>query len=264
MSALLTALNPGDLVVPFLLLAFLLLVILTLRLRRGRLVVRLRPLHGARMLQMLTGRAVEEGRMVHLTLGTGRLGEATAAETLMGLAALDWLAGQASRANTGPLVTSADPAAALVAQDQLRVGAAQACTERSRSKGWQALDRARFIAPDPAAYGAGTRALMAREAQHLNTLLGHFGDEYLLLAAEHPAGAAPISAPVVAGSARLETLPQIALTAEHSFLGEELFAVGAYLACWPSHLAALLLQDTARVVIVVVILVGALLRTVGG
>ncbi|HBY96669.1 MAG TPA: hypothetical protein DEP84_22445, partial [Chloroflexi bacterium] len=144
----------------------------------------------------------------------------------------------------------------LIAQDQLRGGDIE--------RGWRTLDDARFIAPDPAAYSAGTRGLMAREAQHLNALLGHFGDEYLLLAAERPAGAAPIDRPAVAGSARLETLPQITLTAEQSFLGEDLFALGAYLACWPSHVAALVVQDSARLLIVIVILGGALLRTLGG
>lgn len=249
-------LNPSELIVPLLLLlAFLLLALITIRLQRGSLVVRMRPLPGIQTLQLLAGRAVEEGRTLHLGLGTGRLAGATAAETLIGLSVLDWLAAQAARTSTAPLVTTADPAALLIAQDQLRAGDVE--------RGWQTLDDARFIAPDPAAYGIGTRGLMAREAQHLNALLGHFGDEYLLLAARLPTETVHVNRPAIAGSARLETLPQIALTAERSFLGEELFALGAYLACWPSHVASLLVQDGARAVIVVVILVGALLRTLG-
>lgn len=239
-----------------LLIAFCVLSILTFRIARGQLSVRLRASGGASALRQLPGRAIEEGQTVHLGLGTGRLDGVGAAETLAGFIVLDWLAEQAARTGQRTLVTTADPAAALIAQDQLRAGDIQ--------RGWRALRDSRFIAPDPAAYGIGARGVASHEAPRLGALFGHFGDEYLLLAAEQPAGASPLSRPVVVGSARLETLPQIVLTADQSLPGERLFTVGATLACLPAHVASLVLQDGVRVVLVVAILVGVLVRTLGG
>lgn len=228
--------------------AFLLLAVLTALLQRGWLVLRLRPLRAGAALQELRSQAIEEGRRVHLGLGSGRLGEPTTVETLAGLAILDWLAADTAVSGQAPIATSADPASALLAQDRGERGDVDA----------------RFIAPDPVAYGLGARGAVAREERHANVLLGHFGDEYLFLAGEQPAGASPVAHPTAAGSTRLETLPQIALTTDGSLVGEELFAAGAYTAGWPSHLASLLLQDLARIAIAVVILVGALLGWRGG
>jgi hypothetical protein len=228
-------------------------VIALWRLQRGQLEVTLRPLPGIQTLPLLAGRAVEEGSALHLALGTGRLNSASAAETLMGLATLDELATQAARTGRAPIVTTADPIAMLVAQDQLRAGDAE--------RGWRRLDNARFLAPTPDAYGLGTRGMMARENLGMNVLLGHFGDEYLFLAAEHPSGGTNIRAPQIAGTARIESLPLVYLTSEYPLLGEELFAIGAYLGRWPSHLASLLAQDGGRLAIVAAIIVGALWRT---
>nr|MBA3530550.1 hypothetical protein [Ardenticatenales bacterium] len=46
-------------------------------------------------------------------------------------------------------------------------------------------------------------------------------------------------------------------------IGEEIFALGAYIGQWPSHLASVLLQDVGRIVVLLAIMVGVVLRTVG-
>lgn len=225
------------------------------RIRKGTIGVTLRPLTGITTLRFLADRAVEEGSTLHLALGTGSLHGATAAESLMGLAVLDTLAAQAARTGQAPVVTTADPVAMLVAQDQLRAG--------DDARGWRTLDNARFVAPTSAAYGAGVRGMMGREALQLNALLGHFRDEYLFLAAEEPSGGKQMRRPQVAGTARLESLPLVHLTSQNPIIGEHFFALGAYLGRWPSHLAGLLAQRVARFLIAGLIVAGALLRTFG-
>jgi len=54
------------------------------------------------------------------------------------------------------------------------------------------------------------------------------------------------------------------LTADHTLVGEEVFAAGAYLSHWPAHLASLVLEDFVRLLIVGVILAGVILHTVLG
>lgn len=225
------------------------------RVLQHKLIVTLRPLPGIQSLRVLAGRAVEEGSVLHLALGTGQLNASSVAETLVGLAVTDELATQAARTGQAPVITTADPIAVVVAQDQLRAGDAE--------RGWRTLNNARFVAPTAAAYGTGTRGIISQERIRMNALLGHFGDEYLFLAAEQPSGGKDFRQPQIAGTARLETLPLVYLTSEHPVLGEHLFAVGAYLGRWPSHLASLMAQEAARIIIVAMIIVGTLLASLG-
>jgi hypothetical protein len=239
-----------------LLLAFMVVfAVAYLRLRRGARVPRLRPLPGAQTLPALAERALEEGRPVHLALGTGQVTHETSAETLMALVALDHMAASATRTGRIPVVTTADPAAHLLAADILAQG--------EPVRAWHARNQARFIAPDSAAYGAGTRGLIQREDLRLTAAIGYLGDEYLFLAAPAPGGGEAVAPPEVAATTRLESLPLLHLTVRKPLLGEETFALGAYLARLPADMAGVLLQDVARVVLVLAIVAGVILRSIG-
>lgn len=222
-----------------------------LRIERGGNAPPLRPLAQLPSLRTLTEEAVEEGRTLHLALGSGRLGEASAPQMLMGIVLLDEMVEQGLPFDKAPLVTTADPASQLLAADNLQ----RVAPERR--------EKARFLAPQSAAYGAAARGLIQREPLSRSLVAGHLGDEYLFLAAQAPDGGNPHAAPLIAATARLETLPLLPLTARHALLGEELFALGAYLGRWPGHLAGVLLQDVARVLLVLGILAGVLLRSLG-
>ncbi len=225
------------------------------RLARGARPPTLRPLLGGLTLQELRERAVEEGRPLHLTLGSGRLDDTTAAESLVGLALVDALAEQMLRFDHSPVVTTADPTSALVAEGMLRRGG-------SRRSG-RPCGRARFVAPQPIAYGAATRGMIQQEPRAITMVVGHVGEEFLLLATSPPDGGQPFAPPSVAATARLETLPLLHLAAPHPAIGEEIFALGAILGRWPAHLAGVLLQDAARIVLLLAIVVGVVLRSAG-
>lgn len=237
-------------------LAFIVLFfIIYVRLRRGGQHPSLRPLPGVESLRLLAERSIEEGREMHLALGTGRVTDSTTATTLMGLLLLDEMAEQAVRTNQIPIVTTADAPSQLLAADILSRGQVE--------RAWDTRPFARFVAPHASAYGAGTRGMMQRETLGLTAIIGHMGDEYLFLAAAQPDGGSTVYAPDVAGTTHIETLPLIHLTARTPLIGEEIFALGAYIGQWPSHLASVLLQDVARIVLLLVIVVGVILRTIG-
>jgi hypothetical protein len=239
-----------------LMLSFIILfLIIYFRLQRSGQIPALRPLPGVQSLRILAERSIEEGRAMHLALGTGRLTDSTTAATLMGLIVLDDMAEQSLRTNQLPIVTTADPVSQLLASDSLSRGVPE--------RVWRTRTFARFVAPQPSAYGAGTRGMMQRENLGLTAAIGYLGDEYLFLAAEQPNGGEPMYAPDVAATTHLETLPLIHLTARTPLLGEEIFALGAYISQWPSHLASVLLQDVGRIVVLLAIIVGVILRTIG-
>lgn len=236
-----------------LLIAFILIYV---RLQRGATLPVVRPLPALDALRSLTERAIEEGRATHIALGTGTLAGENAAETLVGLTAMSYLAEQARRANQIPIVTTADPAVQLLAGDVL------AAEETTRQR--EARDYARFVAPQAIGYGVGSRALMQEEQLGLTAVLGDIGDEYLYLAATHPGGGQHFYPPEVAGTTRPESLPLIQLTARNPLLGEELFAYGAYLGKSAQQWAGVMLQDAGRLVLVALVLIGAILATVLG
>ncbi len=252
MTPMLIALAPMVLLV-VLLITF---VIIYVRLQRGAALPVVRPLPALDALRSLTERAIEEGRATHIALGTGTLAGDKAAETLVGLTAMSYLADQARRANQIPVVTTADPAVQLLAGDVL------AQDEPTRHR--QARDYARFIAPQAIGYGVGTRALMQEEQLGLTAVLGDIGDEYLYLAATHPGGGQHFYPPEVAGTTRPETLPLVHLTARNPLLGEELFAYGAYLGKTTQQWAGVMLQDVARLLLVIIVVVGTILTTISG
>lgn len=252
MTPLFTAVAPISLLV-VLLLTF---VIIYVRLQRGATLPVVRPLPALDALRSLTERAIEEGRATHIALGTGTLAGDKAAETLVGLTAMSYLADQARRANQIPVVTTADPAVQLLAGDVL------AQDESTRQR--EARDFARFVAPQALGYGVGTRALMQEEQLGLTAVLGDIGDEYLYLAATAPGGGQHFYPPEVTGTTRPETLPLVQLTARNPLLGEELFAYGAYLGKTTQQWAGVMLQDVGRLLVVVIVLVGAILATIAG
>ncbi len=241
--------------------AFLLLFIPTLfffmaRARAGRRAGKplpLRPLAALEGLQSAIGRAAESGQSLHISLGSGAVGEASTAESLAGLLVLDYLAGEAATYDTHPIVTVASPTLLLAAQDRMR----RAFARQGAPANYDST-RVRMIAPDKAAYAAGAMDIVNHEPLSGNVLIGAFGDEYLL---PGEAGARK-RLPQTAGAADPNILPYIYATTDQPLLGEEIFAVSAYLDQQPAHLGSLIAQDWMRILLVIIIIAGAIIYSV--
>jgi hypothetical protein len=165
---------------------------------------------------------------------------------------LRYLANQAAKYGGPPVVSVADATALLAAQDEMR-HAFNTGGETGRLR----LNQVRMIAPQPTAYAAGVMGILSREGILANAMLGTFGDEYLLIGET----ARRKRIKQVVGTATVETLPFVYASADEPILGEETFAAGAYLTGQASHVASLLAQDWIRIVIVLAILVGVVLKT---
>src|SRR5512139_1970245 len=66
------------------------------------------------------GRAIESGRELHVSIGTGGVSGEDAATTLAGLALAEALATEAAASGIAPIVTTSDPVSALLAEDAVR------------------------------------------------------------------------------------------------------------------------------------------------
>lgn len=225
--------------------------------RRSRRSPDLRPIPAWEALRGLVGRATEEGKQVHLSLGRAGVG---GEETAVVSAALDvqrQLAREGAALELPPespalVVTVADPLLMLAAQDALY----RAHREWGHPGGYDST-QVQLIAPDPLAYAVGAQDRIEDERTAANVMVGHQGDEYLLLGET----GAQRDLLQVAGSDALNTQALMAATAGHVLVGEETFAAGAYLTRRPALVASLQVQDVLRAAVVIVILVGVILKS---
>ncbi|MBN1994908.1 MAG: hypothetical protein JW953_19595 [Anaerolineae bacterium] len=209
----------------------------------------LRRIHAFEALKGFTGRAIEAGRALHLSVGVGSVANQSTADSLAGLTVLDYLAEQGATTGVPPIVSMADPTVMLFAQNALR--AAHADDPEVAEEAYRQI---RWIAPQPAAYAAGVMSLMNIDETEANVLVGKFGDEYLLMGET----AARRGSGHIGGTSDPNTLPFIYASAEETLLGEEIYAAGAYLQQRPFHISSLVAQDTMRWLILLFILTGIL------
>jgi Domain of unknown function (DUF6754) len=227
----------------------------------------LRPIPAYDALKDLLARAAEAGETVHISIGTGGIGQAATADTTAGLYALEYLADRAAVSGTAPVVTVSDPTALPIAQDQLR--------RAYRRQGYpQEYDprQVRLVAPslnnNSVAYSAGVMDLLSHERVMANVMIGAFddyqtaislGDEFLLMGET----GARKDLFQVAGTSNPRALPFFYATISHPLLGEEIYAAGAYLGARRGHIASLLAQDTVRAMLVGGVVLAALARLLG-
>ncbi|MBI2939625.1 MAG: hypothetical protein HYY04_04235 [Chloroflexi bacterium] len=203
-----------------------------------------------RRLFRLADHAIEEGRSIHVSAGTGALGSPATADTLAGLVIVRDLARRAQAGGAPVIATSPDPMAHAVLR---RIGDSKSIGTPGAPVG------ARFIGPDAAAYGVSAAGIVGRSSVGASVLLGAFGDEYLLLSQ----GGRASGVPGVAGTGSPSAAPFVALTGEATLLGEELYTAGPLLGGTPGQLATLLAQDGIRLFAIAVIVFAAIARTLG-
>lgn len=201
----------------------------------------------------LMSQAVESGQSIHVSLGTGSISDATATTTLAGLAVLDYLAERGCGSGTPPVVTVADPLVLPAAQDSLR----RACSRQQGQK--YRGTQVEMVAPQPVIYALGASTRLDPGETAANVMLGSFGSEALLLA--EPGAQSGITQ--LAGTDNPRAMAMLQAAADDSVIGEELFAVPAYLSQSPAHLASLRAQDVLRLAIVGLILIASALALLG-
>ena len=199
-------------------------------------------------------RSVESGQRVHLSLGTGTLIGSESGPALAGLTALAQAAEVTLEADRPLVASSGDGSVMAASQDALR-GALGRMGASDRFR-WTS---ARMLGPTPFSYVATLPAVLDSERVAVHVLLGHFGNEGALAA---DMGARQHSF-VLAGTDSVPTQALFYATADHPLIGEETFAAGAYLGAGGMQRASLRVQDLLRLILIILIVAGTVLRTLG-
>ncbi len=237
-----------------LLLFFLIILLLTLLASRRRLASALRPIAAFDALEGQIGRAAESGQIIHISLGTGGIGGSDTIASLAGLSALTHLSEQGVATDTPPLVTVSNPTLLALTLNALR----QAYAKRGRSADFR-WTQVRLVSPSPMSYALGTMDILCHEPVLANVMLGAYGPEVALIA--HAGVESDLVQ--IGGSDDLSSLAILQANTDLVAIGEDLYAVGAYLERSPYKLAGLAAEDVARIMLITLIIVFVFLRVLG-
>lgn len=221
--------------------------------RQGVRNIGLREVEAWKQLPALIGAAVESGRRLHLSLGHGVLGQPDTATLLAGLNTVSQVAAVTVVSDKPPVITTADGATALLAQDLVR----QAYRQQNAAEQYRD-DAARVVGLSPFSFNGALTAVVRDEAVAGSVFIGSVGPEVALLTeAGRRAGA-----PTFAGSDNVAGQAVLFAAADQTLISEDVYSAGAYLGRMPAHVASLRAQDVMRWLIVGAMLAGILWTTV--
>ena len=225
------------------------LLIYTMRAKKGEQVY-IRKIAGIDAIEEAVGRSTEMGRPVLYVTGTEDINDI---QTIASLLVLGHVAKMVAEYDTEIKVANFFPITMTVAEDIVRQGYARAGRSDAHKP-----ENVMFISSEQFAYAAGINGIILRDRPATNIYLGKFFAESLILA---ETGYVTKSVQI-AGTAELAQLPFFVAACDYTLIGEELYAVGAYLSKDPRLIAMLKSADLLKLFFIGAILVGAIVATV--
>lgn len=229
------------------------LLLVTRKARTGKpLIIRMIP--EISRLRRALGLSVEAGSRVHIGLGNSPITDPASTTSLSGLNALYSLGQASSTSDHPPLATSGDGAFSLLSKEVLRAVSAETNTRDLFDP-----DHGALTGITPFSYAMGTLDRMRDPALQTNILVGNFGPEagFLTVRSEETGRF------TLAVSDSLVGQSVFYATCRDALIGEELFALPAYLAETPAHLVSLRIQDNLRLLVCLALIAGAILKVLG-
>jgi hypothetical protein len=210
-----------------------------------------RRIPGVDAIEEAIGRATEMGRPVLYIPGIQDIDDI---QTVAGLVILESVARLTARYETPITVPVSYPIPFTIAEEMVKGGYLHA----GRPDQYDPKS-VRFVSPEQFAYVASVTGIMMRDRPAAHIFMGSFYAESLLLAETGFA----TGAIQVAGTANVHQLPFFVVACDYTLIGEELYAAGAYLSGEPRLVGSLKGADLIKIVIIVVVVVGCALETMG-
>ncbi len=213
----------------------------------------LRPIPLYSRIRQLASHATESGSPLQVSLGSGQIGSEATPEAAMALTVFDYVARHAA--------TCAQPIHG-VSGDATLMAAAQGVLQNARQESGYPENYAgrecTFYGPDPLAYAAGAAGTFGADNHLALIALGEFGAEGLWLSE----ALADQATTRMGGTSDPSAAALMAASLDEAVIGEDVYAAGAYLHR-PSHLGSLAAQDILRLVIMLAIVVGVIMTSLG-
>jgi len=219
------------------------------RAKRGQEIT-IRRIAGLDAMDEAIGRATEMGRPVLYVPGIDEIKEI---QTIYSMMILRHVARKTAEYGTDLIVPVRDSIVMTFAEEAVKGG----CLDAGRPDAF-VKDNIRYLSNEQFAYCAGVAGIMARERPAANIMLGMFFAESLILAETgFLSGAIQ-----VAGTAKQHQLPFFVAACDYTIMGEEYFAVTAYLTREPNLLATIRAGDVIKIAAIVLLVLGIGLATV--
>ncbi|MEO0230446.1 MAG: DUF6754 domain-containing protein [candidate division WOR-3 bacterium] len=211
----------------------------------------IRKIAGLEAIDEAVGRSTEMGKPILYIMGLGYISDIP---TVASLAILKRVAAKAGEYNADVIVPCYDPIVMVAAQETVKEGFIEA--------GRPDLYRESniyYLTSDQFGYAAGVDGIMMRQRPGAVFLQGYFYAESLILAETgHSIGAIQIS-----GTTAVTQLPFFIASTDYTLIGEEMYAASAYLSRDPLSLGTIKGEDYLKMLIMIVILVGTILESIG-
>lgn len=205
-------------------------------------------------LRRAIGLAVEDGKGIHISLGKASLLLPSSTSAFIGLSTLHRLGQLSATSDHPPVATSGDGEIAILSQDVLHLAARDTNTSELYDP-----THGQLAGVTSLSYIAGTLPVVTDPSIKTNIFIGNFGPEAGLLSA----ASEEEDDFTMAASDSIAAQSVFYATAREPLIGEELYAVPAYLQYSPAHQASLRAQDILRWLLVIVMLAGSLLKIFG-
>ncbi len=218
--------------------------------KRGRPLF-IREIAGLSAVEDAVGRATEMGRPVLYIPGIMDMDDI---QTIASMVILGRVAAKTAEYGANLLVPNTRSVVMSVAQEVVK----EAYLQVGRPDAFR-RENINYLTDDQFGYAAGVDGIMVRQRPAAIFLLGTFYAESLILAETGKS----VGAIQIAGTAMVSQLPFFIAACDYTLIGEELFAASAYLSREPKLLGSLKGQDAAKLVIMILIVVGVLAATAG-
>jgi len=211
----------------------------------------IRHIPGLDAIEETIGRATEMGKPILYLNG---LLDMSSLSTIASTSILAKVARKVANYDSQIKVPCYDPIVMSVCQEVVK----EAYIEAGRPDAFKE-DNIFYITSDQFAYAAAVDGMIVRHKPAANFYMGYYFAEALLIA---ETGAAT-GAMQIAGTDAITQLPFFITTCDYTLMGEELYAASAYLSREPLQLGSLKGQDYSKAFIILMILIGSILNTIG-
>jgi hypothetical protein len=211
----------------------------------------IRKIAGLEAVDEAVGRATEMGKKIFYIPGTQDMDEV---QTLAGITILGRVAKVAADYEADLQV----PVARSLVMVTCREVVKEAYLNAGRPDAYKE-DKIFYLTDDQFGYAAGIDGLVMRDKPATMFYMGAFYAEALILSETGNS----IGAMQIAGTAMPAQLPFFVAACDYTLIGEELFAASAYLSKEPKLLGSLKGQDVGKAIILLTILIGIILTSIG-
>ena len=216
--------------------------------------MQMRPIAGLQAVEEAGGRATEMGKPIFYSPGYADVAGTTAPPMLAGLNLLSHVSRLAARYSTKLVVTVGHANSYALATEIMR----NAYLAEGKPDEFD-IGNIYFTSEVQFAFTAASLGIMQREKPATAFLTGYFAAEAIVLAE----AAAATQSMTISGTTNYFQIPFFMAACDYTMIGEEFLAAGAFISNNADLIGSIAGQDYVKLVAILTLLLGAVLKTMG-